>query len=280
LIEAIRVDIDVLYLVSRGKLGHRSGVPALILQDEAGGARAVASEQLALRIGELQRGPRLVVLASCQSAGDGEQVDAAERTAVQATLAARLADAGVPAVIAMQGFVSMHTVEEMMPVLFAELLRDGRIDRALAVARRKVCDHTDWWMPALYSRLVEGQLWHVPGAREEARDGRKLRSPGTDAIYLVMEGKRRHIPDPGTYSQLFDGWADVEDTYEADDIPVGEPLGRGARLVRVGATGRVYLDSNGVFRWITSPEVFNRYRFSWAKIQLHAGSFDVGPDIV
>jgi hypothetical protein len=48
-----------------------------------------------------------VVLASCQSAGDGQQLAADERTTAQATLAGRLADAGVPGVLAMQGFITM-----------------------------------------------------------------------------------------------------------------------------------------------------------------------------
>jgi hypothetical protein len=289
LIEEIRDGVDILYFVGHGKLARRSGTPGLILQDEAGAAEAVKGQDLALRVGELQRGPRLVVLASCESAGDGAQVEAVDHT-VQATLAVYLADAGVPAVIAMQGFVSMHTVETMMPVLFAELLRDGQIDRALAVARGKVRDHADWWMPALFSRLAGGQLWRRPSAggdegEEEraapiSREGRRVRTPGTAAIYLVMEGKRRHVPDPETYFNLFDSWADVEDTHDADDLPLGDPLGRGARLVQAGVPGRVYLDSNDVFRWITSPDVFNRYRFSWGKIRLHTGSFTVGPDIV
>ena len=55
-----------------------------------------------------------------------------------------------------------------------------------------------------------------------------------------MEGKRRHVPDLETYFQLFDGWTDVVDTQDADDIPVGEPFSRGARLVRIGATGLMW----------------------------------------
>jgi hypothetical protein len=92
----------------------------------------------------------------------------AQRTSVQATLAGRLADAGVPAVLAMQGNISMRSVEVMMPTLFTELARDGQIDRALALARARIRTHDDAWMPALYSRLSSGRLWYTPGFRGEA----------------------------------------------------------------------------------------------------------------
>jgi hypothetical protein len=130
----------------------------------------VLVEELATRIAELQRGPRLVVLASCGSAGSGEAL--AARGSVQTTLAARLADAGVPAVIAMQGNISYATVATLMPALFEELHKDGRIDRALAVARGLVRSRPDSWMPALFVRLVDGRLWYTPGFR--SKDGAKI----------------------------------------------------------------------------------------------------------
>ena len=163
LFNALRTGVDIVYLVSHGMFGRRTGSPALVLQDEAGEAAVVKGEALTERIGELPWPPRLVVLASCQSAGDGEQLLPGQRTTPQATLAGRLADAGVPAVIAMQGAISMGTTREMMPTFFAELLRDGRIDRALAVARGKVRERPDSWMPALFTRLLGGRLWYEAG---------------------------------------------------------------------------------------------------------------------
>lgn len=57
----------------------------------------------------------------------------------------------------MQGFITMQTVEAMMPTFFRELLRDGQIDRALAAARARVRGRGDAWMPALYTRLSAGR---------------------------------------------------------------------------------------------------------------------------
>ncbi len=152
--------VDIVYLVSHGTFSRKDQSAALILQDDEGEAKVVRVEELTRRIRELERPPRLVVVASCQSAGDGEPL-------VQgATLAMRLAEAGVPAVLAMQGLISMETVEKMMPTFFHELLHDGQIDRALAVARGEVRDQHDAWMPALFMRINDGRLWSDAPASE------------------------------------------------------------------------------------------------------------------
>jgi hypothetical protein len=192
LLDELRRGVDMLYLVSHGMFGRSTGTPALVLQDDAGEAQVVKGDELALRIGELQRGPRLVVLASCQSAGDGGQIAPAQRTTAQSSLAGRLADAGVPGVIAMQGLISMATVETLMPALFTELLRDGQIDRALAVARSKVRDRDDAWMPALYTRLLGGQLWYTPGfhGNKGAEIWRRLLKPVANGKVVPIIGPR------------------------------------------------------------------------------------------
>ncbi|MCP4285190.1 MAG: CHAT domain-containing protein, partial [Gammaproteobacteria bacterium] len=117
---------------------------------------------------ELEQRPRLVVLASCQSAGTGAEARGADEGAL-AALGPRLAEAGIPAVIAMQGNVTIKTVEEFMPVFFQELQRDGQIDRAMATARGTVRERPDWWMPVLFMRLKSGRIWYAPGFAEEQR---------------------------------------------------------------------------------------------------------------
>jgi hypothetical protein len=102
------------------------------------------------------------VLASCQSGGPGNE----PHTTDDGTLAAlgpRLAEAGIPAVLAMQGRVSMQTIAELMPVFFRELQRDGQIDHALSVARGMVRERPDHWMPVLFMRLKSGRIWYIPG---------------------------------------------------------------------------------------------------------------------
>ena len=224
LIEALRTGVDILYLVSHGKFG-RSGLPALILQDQAGEARPVQAEDLAGCIGELQRKPRLIVLASCESAGTGEQLGAGHQTTVQATLASRLADAGVPGVLAMQGTISMATVEQMMPTLFAELLRDGQIDRALAVARARVHSRPDFWMPALFTRLTLGRLWYTPGfASGKAKEvWQRLLTPVANGKVVPIVGPRlleaAHGSAHDTATRLADAHRYPLAAYETDDLP-------------------------------------------------------------
>lgn len=157
LVDRLRDGIDVLYLVCHGVLHRKTGEPVLFLQAEDGTVERVRGADLAQRISELVTPPRLAVLASCESAAT-ETGDLG-----QGALAPRLAAAGLPAVVAMQGQISMRTVEEAMPVFFQELLADGQIDRALAVARGRVRERSDFWMPALYLRLRGGRIWYEPG---------------------------------------------------------------------------------------------------------------------
>jgi hypothetical protein len=187
--------VDILYLVSHGVSGTDGPEPlppALFLQDDQGITEEVDAADLASRIGELQTVPRLVVLASCQGAGDGAQVAPDEGATKQATLAELLARAGVPAVIAMQGLVKMDTIKKMMPVFFKQLLIDGQIDRALAAARVAVRDHQDAWMPVLYTRLKDGRIWYKAGFTEE-KDTEKI---WDNLIALFRDGKVLPILGP------------------------------------------------------------------------------------
>ena len=146
-----------------------------------------------------------MVLVSCHSAGDGQQIEASQRTTVQATLAGRLADAGVPAVLAMQGRISVKTVEQMMPTFFTELLRDGQIDRALAVARAKVRGRDDAWMPALFTRLKAGRIWYTPGfAGDQDEVWRKVLKPvNKGKIVPILGGAAAPAPAaPGMRESL------------------------------------------------------------------------------
>ena len=169
LTEAMRQGIDVLYLVCHGAM-PKGEEPCLFLQDEQGHTARVMANDLAQRIGEMQEAPRLIVMASCESAGCGDEDPTDRTSAAHSALAPRLAEAGVPAVIAMQGKISMETVKQAMPVFFRELLKDGQIDRAMAVARGVIRERPDSWMPALFLRLKSGRIWYEPGFAGDGKD--------------------------------------------------------------------------------------------------------------
>ncbi len=160
LIAQLHDGYDILYLVAHGAL--IKGEPQLWLEDSSGQAAVVSGTELVTRISELQQPPRLIVLASCQSAGRGELTTSADDGAL-AALGPRLAAAGILAIVAMQGNITMQTVAAFMPVFFKEMQRDGQVDRAMAAARSVVRERLDSWMPVLFMRLRGGRIWYVPG---------------------------------------------------------------------------------------------------------------------
>jgi hypothetical protein len=168
LIGELREGCDILYLVAHGQVIKNR--PWLWLEDQSGSYDLITTEEgpapgggraagLINRLSQLQRLPRLVVLASCQSAGEGSGWASRDDGGLSA-LGPALVKAGVPAVVAMQGNVSMASVARFMPTFFHELHRDGQIDRAVAAARSELELHHrhDWWMPVLFMRLESGQL--------------------------------------------------------------------------------------------------------------------------
>jgi SIR2-like domain/CHAT domain len=160
MVDQLRHGIDVLYLVCHGYIAR--GEPQLLFEGDGGRVARVPASEFVTAVRQLERTPRLIVLASCQSAGASEGGSTADAGAL-APLGPQLAEAGVPAVVAMQGDISMRTVGQFMPIFFSELDSDGRIDRAAAVARWAVRNRPDWWAPALYMRLKTGRLWYAPG---------------------------------------------------------------------------------------------------------------------
>jgi hypothetical protein len=153
---------DVLYLICHGTLTE-DGEARLLLEAEDGRGEIVRGEQLVERLSSIQERPRLVVLASCQSAS---QHDGAALSAI----GPRLAQAGIPGVLAMQGDITLASVARFMPRLFRELALDGQVDRAVAEARLTLVDRHDWWMPVLYTRSRTGCLWPARAVPVESFD--------------------------------------------------------------------------------------------------------------
>jgi len=213
---------DVLYLVCHGAL--IDGEPNLWLEDGAGDAAVVAGSELVARLSEMREKPRLVVLASCQSAGKGDASCSGDE-GVLAALGPRLAEAGVAAVLAMQGNITLRTAAEFMPVLFRELERDGQIDRAVAVARGAVRHYADWWMPVLFMRLKSGRLWYTPGFGEE-----RTLEKWPDLLRNIQRGRCTPILGPGlsealvgSRREIAQNWADTYQfpmaPHDREDLP-------------------------------------------------------------
>jgi hypothetical protein len=212
---ALREGTDVLYLIAHGALDSVQG-PVLFLQGKDGRVQRVPGAELSQRIAELREPPRLIVLASCESAavadppGDDESPG---RPSPQAALAPRLAAAGVPAVLAMQGKISLETAATALPCFFRELMKDGQLDRALAVARGLVRGRSDAWMPALYLRLRGGRLWYEPGFGGNGSG--TVTAAGSEAVKWaalindILKGRFTPIVGWGLAEGLYGGTTDL-----------------------------------------------------------------------
>jgi hypothetical protein len=208
LAQTLRQGFDILYLVCHGALlAKEPAGPYLWLEREDGTADVVPGSALVERIKDLspQLRPRLVVLASCQSAGTGEEAKSSDTQGALAALGPQLARVGIPAVVAMQGDVTMQTVAEFIPVFFEELQRDGQVDRAIAVARGAVRDRQDSWLPVLYLRLRGGRIWYTPGFGGERGDFEKWPA----ILRAIKRSQCTPILGPGLYEKLLGSPRDI-----------------------------------------------------------------------
>jgi hypothetical protein len=160
LVDELRSGFDVVYLVCHGFIAQDE--PQLLLERPDGTTEVVHGRSLVQRLRELQHVPRLVVLASCQSAGR-HGVEVARDSGAATALGPQLIEVGVPAVLAMQGDVSMTTIETFIPAFLKRLHEHGRIDQATTEARGEIRDRFDWWSPVLFMRLRTGRLWYSAG---------------------------------------------------------------------------------------------------------------------
>ncbi|WP_436497627.1 CHAT domain-containing protein [Actinokineospora sp. HUAS TT18] len=145
--------IDVLYLVAHGAL--TDDVPLLFLETVDGKADPVDARRLVEAFQHLETKPTLAMLMSCRSAPTASTDHGA-----LAALGPRLAAAGIAAVVAMQGDVTMASAQTFSERFFAEFADDGVVDRAVAVARGVIRNRPDWWVPVLFSRLRSGRTYY------------------------------------------------------------------------------------------------------------------------
>lgn len=142
---------DLLYLAAHGRIVD--GEPSLLLERQDYTSQPVPGADLAQLIRDLPRPPALVLLASCASAGDAGE-DAAR------ALGPQLVRAGVLAVVAMHGDITVGLAAVALPLFLKEVLAHGRPEQAMAAVRRALyARQLDWWRPVLFSRSQSGQLW-------------------------------------------------------------------------------------------------------------------------
>jgi hypothetical protein len=214
---------DIIYLVCHG--AFRNGQALLYLQDEDGSTKAVAGDDFAERLGQLRDRPSLAVLVSCQSAGVG--IDARTTDGgVLAALGPRLAQMGVPAVLAMQSDVSMSSMETFMPAFFQSLGPYGQVDSAVAAARGTIFGRNDSWVPVLFMRLESGRIWRLAstaGAGDNFSRWRTLTSDISLERYTPILGSSLLEPYVGSSRELARRLAETYlfpmSPFHSDDLP-------------------------------------------------------------
>jgi CHAT domain len=154
LISRLNEGFDVVYLVAHGVL-RKDSTPLIFLEKQDGTTDPVDAGRLVESVRGCDKRPSVVLLSSCQSAGTGTESQSDDGGA----LGPGLAKAGVAAVVAMQGNITMRTAGLFAPAFFEAFRVDGVVDRAVAIARDKIRDRRDWWVPVLFSRLRSGQVF-------------------------------------------------------------------------------------------------------------------------
>lgn len=211
----LRRGYDILYVVCHGLLAREG--PRILLEDDDGTVDSVTGKSFVERLSELQARPNLVVLVSCQSAGSTRD------RGVLSAIGPRLSEAGVPAVLAMQGDVTMESMKEFMPTFFQELQRDGLIDGAMATARGKIRERGDWWTPTLFMRLESGKIWATPGFGDQFERWSTLLSNIFNERCTAILGSGLLDPLVGSSREIAQHWAEAHrfpmSPYDREDLP-------------------------------------------------------------
>jgi hypothetical protein len=97
-------------------------------------------------------------------------------------------------------------------------------------------------------------------------NGLRVKLPNQATIWLIMDGYRHGIPNPATYNNLFRDWNGIVIDINVVEIPEVAPISNGALLAKSNTSAAVYLVTNGVKRWVTSPAAMDKYYFAWNRI--------------
>lgn len=166
-----------LHITGHGALNPLTNSTAVLLQDETGKIKLAVDEQVSNLLARLPDPPRLIFLMACESS---------TRSSADAFtgLAARLVRDGVPAVVAMQGAISMSSGQSLAGAFYRRLAAHGQVDLAVNEARSTLitANRPDAHLPVLFMRLASGRLWEETPAEKpppaRLRPGRTINTGG------------------------------------------------------------------------------------------------------
>ena len=224
--EALRKGYHILHLLGHGAFSAKRGQAALYMQDAEGHARRVLDDEFVSMLARQGVQLRLVVLAACQSA---------TRSSADAFLGLgpKLVSVGVPAVVAMQDFVTVETARKFSGAFYKRLLEHGQVDLAVNEARSALltAGRPDAAVPALFMRLKSGQLW---GSEADARGtvlGEKNpRIFWSGLIRMIQQGKCTPIIGPHVHGRWLPNREEIAKSWAHQH---GYPFARKDDLARV-----------------------------------------------
>jgi CHAT domain-containing protein len=202
----------VLHYVGHGAYNARQQQAVLYLQDDAGHAQLISDDALVSMLARQDARPQLVFLAACQSA---------TRSTADAFLGLgpKLITVGVPAVVAMQDFVSIESARKLNGVFYGRLAQHGQVDRALNEARSTLltAGRPDVAVPVLLTRLESGQLWGAEAdARGEMLGDRNPRIFWSGLVKYIQTGKCTPIIGPRARIQWLPDPTDIARAWAAE----------------------------------------------------------------
>jgi len=98
--------------------------------------------------------------------------------------------------------------------------------------------------------------------------GARIKDGHSNAIYLVVtNGSKRLIPDMETYNRLFRDTSGIQNVPNVNAIISGPAITPMSYLGKSSHAPNVYLVSNEMKYWITSPAVMDKFNFAWNEIK-------------
>lgn len=150
----------ILHLVCHGRVVERSGETVLYLSGADDRVAPIEGTEWIERLAPLKNLPHLVFLSTCESA------DPSAESGLGGLAQRMVRELGIPAVLAMTGKVSIATAQALAAPFYRALALHGQPDRALGEALAGSAEQPDFNVPALFTRLRDGQLFEQ--AKEEA----------------------------------------------------------------------------------------------------------------
>lgn len=97
-------------------------------------------------------------------------------------------------------------------------------------------------------------------------EGKRVSTSYPGMVYLVLDGKARHIANPDVYHSMFGNGTILRlDSGLIDAMPKGPSLTANPSLIAVDG-GKYCLVDEGRWRWIQDGKTFNNYGFDWGRV--------------